>query len=243
MRSAETTGDLDGGPIPAAAPDAALLRLGMAVRGIADRRRGADPIASAAPSPHITAGQSRGSGRTGNAAADGARKGQLAAGHARQVVCCQEVTVMRRWTLRQRPRLPARRRRRLSPSPSTRVRPCRGLPLLQGASPLQGARVTQAVHAQTPDRQRSLCELFGGRRPARVLTRLDRVAGGGPGSPRGRWSRSRPKPLCGPSGNGQGAHMRAPRPRSGAFGVPAQRPRGVRGAAPTSLSATRTGTP
>ena len=41
------------------------------------------------------------------------------------------------------------------------------------------------------------------------------------------------KPLF---GDGQGAHVRASRARSGALGVPAQRPRGVRGAAPSRYS-------
>ena len=34
-------------------------------------------------------------------------------------------------------------------------------------------------------------------------------------------------------GDGQGAHVRALRARSGALGVPAERPRGDRGAAPS----------
>ena len=66
-----------------------------------DRRCGADPIASAAgQSPHRTAGRSRGSGTTGHSAPDGARKGQRAAGPARQAVCCQRVTGRRPRTLR-----------------------------------------------------------------------------------------------------------------------------------------------
>ena len=49
-------------------------------------------------------------------------------------------------------------------------------------------------------------------------------------------NRARPRRCNGTARPGeydQGAHVRASRARSGAFGVPAQRPRGVLGAAPS----------